>query len=63
MEIRVWDAQNRTYRIVYTAKFETGVFVLHAFQKKSAKGISTPKRELDIIRERLKFAQGWEKGK
>ena len=45
-----------TYRVVYTVKFERAVFVLHAFQKKSKKGIATPKSELDLIKRRLSAA-------
>ena len=41
------------YRAVYTARFEDAVYVLHAFQKKSKRGIATPKLELDLIRGRL----------
>jgi phage-related protein len=48
---------NGTYRAVYTAKFEEAVFVLHAFQKKSKRGIETPKEDMDIIRNRLKMAE------
>jgi phage-related protein len=46
-----------TYRAVYTVKFETAVFVLHCFQKKSRSGIATPKSDMDIIRARLKIAE------
>jgi len=46
-----------TYRAVYTVKFEDAVFVLHAFQKKSTKGIATPQREIDLIRRRLADAE------
>jgi phage-related protein len=46
-----------TYRAVYTVRFAGRVYVLHAFQKKSKKGISTPKHELDLIRARLKAAE------
>jgi phage-related protein len=28
--------------------------VVHAFQKKSTKGISTPRHEIDLVRERIK---------
>jgi phage-related protein len=31
--------------------------VLHCFQKKSHKGIETPKHEMDIVRARLKLAR------
>jgi len=46
-----------TYRSVYTVKFEETVFVLHCFQKKSKRGIATPKEDMDIIRARLKVAE------
>jgi len=44
------------YRAVYTAKFGDVVYVLHVFQKKSKSGIATPQHEINIIRERLKYA-------
>jgi phage-related protein len=44
------------YRCVYTVKFGTAVYVLHAFQKKSRKGIATPKEEIEMIKRRLKLA-------
>ena len=47
------DHDGDTYRAVYTVRFGGFVFVLHAFQKKSTRGISTPKRELDLIHKRL----------
>jgi phage-related protein len=45
------------YRLVYTVRFEGAVYVLHAFQKKSTKGIATPKREMDLVRSRLTMAE------
>jgi phage-related protein len=33
------------------------IYVLHAFQKKSTKGIATPTREIDLIRRRLAEAE------
>lgn len=51
------DFDGNAYRTVYTVKFPDAVYVLHAFQKKSKKGIATPKREVDLIRERLKRAE------
>ena len=45
------------YRAVYTVKFAEVVYVLHAFQKKSTSGISTPKADLDLIRQRFKEAE------
>ena len=52
----VEDDAGGTYRAVYTVKFEEAVFVLHCFQKKSKRGIATPKKDMDIIRVRLKVA-------
>lgn len=42
------------FRVVYAVQIGADVWVLHAFQKKSKSGISTPKAETDLIRERLK---------
>lgn len=53
----VKDEQGGTYRAVYTVKFEEAVFVLHVFQKKSKRGIATPKADMNIIRKRLKIAE------
>ncbi len=44
------------YRAIFTIKFAKAIFVLHAFQKKSKKGVATPKPEIDLIRQRLKTA-------
>ena len=46
-----------TFRAVYTVRFETAVYVLHAFQKKAKRGIATPKPELDLVRRRLAAAE------
>ena len=46
-----------TYRVVYTVRLKDAVYVLHAFQKKSKRGIKTPKHDIDLIRERLKAAE------
>ena len=46
-----------TFRAVYTVRFETAVYVLHAFQKKARRGIATPKQELDLVRRRLRVAE------
>ena len=53
----VEDDAGGTYRAVYTVKFEEAVFVLHCFQKKSKRGIATPKKDMDIIRARLRVAE------
>jgi len=51
------DEDGDTYRAVYTVRFAGIVYVLHAFQKKSKKGIATPKRDIELIRARLKLAE------
>lgn len=53
----VEDWRGDAFRAVYTVRFEDAVYVLHCFQKKSKRGIATPKRDLEIIRERLKQAE------
>lgn len=53
----VEDFDGDTFRAVYTVKLADAVYVLHAFQKKARKGIATPKRELDLIRDRLRAAE------
>jgi len=51
------DFDGDTYRAVYTIKFKGVVYVLHAFQKKSKRGIKTPKQDMDLIEKRLKEAR------
>lgn len=41
----------------YTVRFAAVIYVLHAFQKKSKRGIETPKRDIEIIKARLKTAE------
>jgi phage-related protein len=53
----VEDEAGSTYRAVYTVRLSDAVYVLHCFQKKSRRGIATPKPDLDVIRERLKAAE------
>ena len=57
----VEDDGGGTYRAVYTVKFVEAVFVLHCFQKKSKRGIATPKEDMDIINARLKIAEAFVK--
>src|SRR5437867_4057760 len=42
------------FRIVYAVQLADEIWVVHAFQKKSTQGIKTPKRETDLIKNRLK---------
>ena len=51
------DYDTNTYRAVYTVKIGRSLYVLHAFQKKSRRGIATPKQEIDQIRRRLRRAK------
>lgn len=52
LEISAWH-HGGTWRAVYTVRFEDAVYVLHVFQKKSTHGISTPKKEIELIKRRL----------
>ena len=45
------------YRVVVAIQASRRIYVLHAFQKKSKKGIETPKRDIDLIRQRYREAQ------
>jgi phage-related protein len=52
----VEDYRGDTYRAAYTVKFEKAAYVLHAFQKKSPKGIKTAKTDVELVSRRLKAA-------
>ena len=51
------DYDTDTYRTVVAAKFPEALYVLHAFKKKSKRGISTPQKDIDLIVERLKAVE------
>jgi len=53
----VEDFDGGTYRAVYTIRLAGAVYVLHAFQKKSRKGIETPRGDIELVRRRLRTAQ------
>lgn len=57
----VEDHQGDTYRAVYTVRYAAAVYVLHCFQKKSTRGIATPKPDMDLITFRLKAVAALEK--
>jgi len=59
----VENCSSGTFRAVYTVKFNKTIYVLHCFQKKSKRGIETPKPDMDMINERLKAAETHAKGK
>ena len=53
----VEDYRSDAYRAIYIVKFADAVYVLHAFQKKAPSGIRTPKRDVELVAQRLKQAQ------
>jgi phage-related protein len=55
-ELKV-DSGKDTYRVVYIAKLPPGVFVLHAFMKKSRTGRSLPREVKSTILSRLSTAR------
>jgi phage-related protein len=56
-EIRVWD-DSGAYRVLYVAKFEDAVYVLHVFEKRSQK---TPKGEIQLAKSRYAELLKWRK--
>lgn len=50
--------KGNAFRVVYAAQFPQEIWVVHAFQKKSTRGIKTPQREIDLIKARLKKLKG-----
>jgi phage-related protein len=53
----VEDYDGNAYRVVYTVRFSEAICVLHSFQKKSKTGVATPKKELELVRERYEYAR------
>jgi phage-related protein len=53
----VEDYDGNTYRAVYIVRFKEIIYVLHAFQKKSPKGIRTAQIDVQLVERRLKVAQ------
>ncbi len=55
---RHWElaikSRGDAYRVVYALQLGEDIWVVHAFQKKSKRGIATPKHEIDLVRERIK---------
>ena len=52
------DFRGDTFRAVYTLRHAGAVYVLHAFQKKSKSGRATPRRDMELIEQRLREAEG-----
>lgn len=46
-----------TYRTVYAVQIGQHIYVLHAFQKKSPKGIKTAQKDVDLIKKRYQQAR------
>src|SRR2546427_10290289 len=42
------------FRVVYAVQLGKEIWVVDAFQKKSTQGLKTPKREIDLVKDRLK---------
>ena len=53
----VEDDSGDTYRAIYVVRFREVVYVLHAFQKKSPKGIKTARPDVELVARRLRVAQ------
>lgn len=53
----VEDHDGDTFRAVYTVRHREVIYVLHAFQKKSPKGIKTARTDVALIAQRLRIAQ------
>jgi len=58
----VEDHASGTYRAVYTVKLANAVYVLHVFQKKATRGITTARHELELIKARLRWARRQARG-
>jgi phage-related protein len=53
----VKDHRGDTFRAVYTLRYQGAVYVLHAFQKKSKTRRETPRRDMELIKQRLREAE------
>jgi phage-related protein len=53
----VKDYRGDTFRAVYTLRYAGAVYVVHAFQKKSKTGRQTPRRDMELIKQRLRQAE------
>lgn len=52
--------RGNAFRAIYAVQLHHDLWVIHVFQKKSVRGIETPKREIDLIRQRLKrLKESW----
>ncbi len=53
--------ERNAYRSVVAVQLGERIYVLHAFQKKSKKGIATPKKDVEMIKQR--YAKAKERAK
>jgi phage-related protein len=53
----VEDFRSDTYRVVYTVRSLDALYVLHAFQKKSPRGIKTARTDIELVGKRLRLAK------
>jgi len=51
------DYDGNTYRAVYVVRFRAAVYVLHCFQKKSRRGVQTPRTDVELVLRRLRLAK------
>lgn len=51
------DFRGDTFRAVYTVRFAETIYVLHAFQKKSKTGRETSRRDIELVKQRLREAE------
>jgi phage-related protein len=51
------DHDGNAYRAIYTIQFREVIYVLHAFQKKSPRGVKTAQADIEMVERRLKLAR------
>lgn len=49
LRVRVWEGGSVQFRVIYVARFPEGVYILHAFEKKTE---TTSRHNLDVARVR-----------
>ena len=59
----VKDFRGDTFRAVYTLRYAGAVYVVHVFQKKSKTGRETPRRDIELIEQRLREAEKIARGR
>lgn len=46
--------RGNAFRVIYVVQIGSDLWVIHAFQKKSTRGVKTPKNEIELIRDRIR---------